>query len=206
MRISQIREIQSSASDLNQNIARYDRFRNLEMSGDDKFLSNQIRMSSSWVRSSGDKSPESRSSWAVIKSPFCWCESTSICVTTKRRYIPRPHFQPWNHPRVERAVQYGERKRPEFLSIDLMIDAQVAHAPRTAPPDSLHTINVLLTESAKIKATKPPATSPWCSPRYKSHRRIRRRPPSHRCPEWRCARGRNRWRAGVRDKSLRNRR
>jgi len=128
MRISQIREIQSSASDLNQNIARYDRFRNLEMSGDDKFLSNQIRMSSSWVRSSGDKSPESRSSWAVIKSPFCWCESTSICVTTKRRYIPRPHFQPWNHPRVERAAQYGERKRPEFLSIDLMIDAQVAHA------------------------------------------------------------------------------
>ena len=31
------------------------------------------------------------------------------------------------------AVQYGERERPEHLSIGLLIDAQVAHAPRTVP-------------------------------------------------------------------------
>src|SRR6266511_2341984 len=31
-------------------------------------------------------------------------------------------------------VQYGERERPEHLSIGLLIDAQVAHAPRTVPP------------------------------------------------------------------------
>src|SRR5262249_6613893 len=31
------------------------------------------------------------------------------------------------------AVQYGERERPEPRSIDLLIEAQVAHAPRTVP-------------------------------------------------------------------------
>ncbi len=34
-------------------------------------------------------------------------------------------------------VQYGERERPEHLSIGLLIDAQVAHAPRTVPPNRL---------------------------------------------------------------------
>src|SRR5262245_17458536 len=111
-----MREIQSSASALNQNIARYDRFRKLEMSGSGKFLSNQVRMSSSRICSSGDNFSESRSSSAAIKSPFGWCESSSICVTTKRRYIPRSHFQQGNHSRVERAVEYGERKRPEQRS------------------------------------------------------------------------------------------
>src|SRR5262249_9337497 len=31
------------------------------------------------------------------------------------------------------SVQYGERERPERKSIGLLIDAQVAHAPRTVP-------------------------------------------------------------------------
>ncbi len=35
--------------------------------------------------------------------------------------------------RFSKAVQYGERERPEHLSIGLLIDAQVAHAPRTVP-------------------------------------------------------------------------
>jgi hypothetical protein len=30
------------------------------------------------------------------------------------------------------AIQYGERERPETRAISLLIDAQVAHAPRTA--------------------------------------------------------------------------
>jgi RHS repeat-associated protein len=33
-----------------------------------------------------------------------------------------------------RLVRYGERQRPEHLSIGLLIDAQVADAPRTVPP------------------------------------------------------------------------
>src|SRR6266498_4489341 len=39
-----------------------------------------------------------------------------------------------------RAVQYGERERPEHKSIGLSIYAQVAHAPRTVPPDAHHTV------------------------------------------------------------------
>src|SRR6266511_1741903 len=47
------------------------------------------------------------------------------------------------------SVQYGERERPEHLSIGLLIKTQVAHAPRTVPPDATHTLKGLLAQCAK---------------------------------------------------------
>src|SRR4030095_1854331 len=52
-------------------------------------------------------------------------------------------------------VQYGERERPEHRSIGLLIDAQVAHAPRTVPL----AVSYTHLQSAIGRAGCPPAAS-----------------------------------------------
>src|SRR5262245_48706538 len=38
------------------------------------------------------------------------------------------------------SIRYGERERPELWSVGLLTGAQVAHAPRTVPPDATYII------------------------------------------------------------------
>jgi Surface antigen variable number repeat len=53
------------------------------------------------------------------------------------------------------SVQYGERERPEYMAISLLMDTQVAHAPRTAPTAFPHIGLQSALEGAAISLTTP---------------------------------------------------